>query len=149
MPDAFRLLDACCAAYDNPIFKPSGGKTFCNQAVMYIAKSLGYGGFQADCDANRIISIMETSAEWQIIPMSEAQPAANRGNLVIACRRDIPHGHVAVVRPGYATTSGKWGPGIPRVVNIGATNFIDKGVNYAFQDPPDFYVCKKEGLWNP
>ena len=48
--------------------------------------------------------------------------------------------HIVVLRPGVFVKSAKWKKNVPKCLNIGKTNFIDKGVNYAFEKPPHYFV---------
>lgn len=143
MPDLYRLIDACCEAYDNPQFKPRGGMTFCNQAVRFIAERLGYQGFKSML-ANQMVAFMRSSPAWLPIQLDQAQGYANQGRLVVAGLQDQPHGHVTLVRPGVADFSGKWKTAAPKVINIGADNFIGKGLNWAFQKKPEVFLLKTE-----
>ena len=84
---------------------------------------------------------MARTPEWNPIALGLAQDAANNGQLVIAGMKADPHGHVCVVRPGIAGTSGHWvGAVVPKVLNIGETNFIGKGLNFAFQEIPQIWA---------
>jgi hypothetical protein len=149
MKDLFLLVDAFCEAYDRvyhpvakgdpPPFQPRDGMTFCNQGVWYVVEKFGYRGFSG-LTANQMIDVMRSSLDWRPLPMEEAQNHANQGSVVVAGLQDHPHGHVCVVRPGHPGTSGKWGRPVPKVANIGAQNFIARGVNYVFKDPPEFFV---------
>lgn len=144
MPDLYQLIDACCEAYDNPQFKPRGGMTFCNQAVRSIAEKMGYQGFKSML-ANQMVALMRSSPYWLAIKLDQAQGMANHGHLVIAGLQDEPHGHVVVVRPGIAGFSGKWGTAAPKVINIGADNFIANGLNWAFKRKPEVFLLTPDG----
>lgn len=150
MKDLWTLIDACCEARDNPAFEPkvddpntpeNERATYCNMAVRHIANKMGYLGFMRNQLANEMIDQMAGSQQWQKVDMGIAQKLANTGCLVVACQRMLPHGHVAVVRPGNEGRSAKWGQ-VPKVVNIGVKNSIGVGVNWVFpgSDKPDFYV---------
>jgi hypothetical protein len=138
------LIDACCDARENPNFAPNGDLTFCNEAVAYIADRMGYVAFHGLL-ANAMYDLMDTNSDWLKIDSGVAQYHANNGSLVVAAMKNNDgHGHVAVVRPGTLTQSNRWKSSqVPRVVNIGKDVFIDKGVNYAFQEMPDFFVWKE------
>lgn len=144
MPNLYRLIDACCEVYDNPQFKPRGGMTFCNQAVRFIAEKMGYRGFRSML-ANQMVAHMKSSPDWLAIKLDQAQIYANQGHLVVAGLQDQPHGHVAVIRPGVADFSGKWESAAPKVVNVGADNFIGKGLNWAFKQKPEVFLLKFDG----
>ncbi|MBI4395867.1 MAG: hypothetical protein HY548_02145 [Elusimicrobia bacterium] len=142
MPDLYRLIDAFCEAYDNPHFKPRQGMTFCNQAVQAVSERMGYKKFKSLL-ANRMVALMRSSSEWVRIPIDEAQSYANEGHLVVAGQQDQPHGHVVVVRPGVAEISRKWGGPVPKVINVGADNFIGKGLNWAFKEKPEVFLWRE------
>jgi len=140
------LIDAICRTYDkvwigDKEYAPKDGTTYCNFASADIAEAMGCMTLR-DKLANEIATMMETSPDWQPVPMDKAQALANSGSLVFAIARATGHGHICVVRPGLESTSGKWGVRVPAVMNIGKDCFIGKGVNWAFQSPPDFYVWK-------
>lgn len=123
MIDVYRLLDAICEAYDAPEFKPSSGVTYCNQAVTYVAERVGYNLFKGLL-ANHMVDLMGSSRDWQEIEIKESQTYANTGRFVVAGLKDNPHGHVVVVRPGREIYSEKWQTLVPKVMNVGAKNFI-------------------------
>jgi len=139
--ELLRLIDACCEVYDNPNYRPRGGMTFCNQAVMSIAEKVGYSKFKSML-ANQMVAFMRSSPDWSPLKIEEAQEYANKGNLVVAGLQGQPHGHVVVVRPGMSGFSQKWGMAVPKVVNVGAENFIGKSLNWVFQKKPEVYVLK-------
>jgi predicted transcriptional regulator len=139
----FRLVDACCEAYDNPAFQPKDGVTYCNQAVQYVAEKMNYTRFNSKL-ANQIVQLMEEAEEWREIPIKEAQINANQGRFVVAGLEENPHGHVVVVRPGLMGTSGKWGIQVPKVLNVGKENFIAKGLNWAFREKPKVFVLERK-----
>jgi hypothetical protein len=143
-PDVFRLIDACCEAYDNPAYQPRSGMTFCNQAVQFVAEKMGFTGFQSMM-ANEMVALMKNSPEWTVIPLEEAQARANQGHLTIAGMQEQPHGHVAVIRPGLETYSDKWAMSVPKVINVGSTNFIGKGLGWSFRDKPEVFVWTGSG----
>lgn len=137
----FQLIDACCEAYDNKNFIPKDGETHCNQAVAGICDKYGYPKFRLLL-ANEMIDLMRSGPEWAPVSIEEAQNLANQGKLVVAGRKDEPHGHVAVVRPGVPDYSPKWGCLTPKVVNIGAENFIDKSLSWIFREKPEVFSYK-------
>lgn len=92
--------------------------------------------------ANQIIDLIATHDQWAECPIEKAQALANEGTLIVACLKADPHGHVNVVCPGKEKTSGRWGQ-VPTVANVGKTNFIGSGLNWAFSDLPKLY------LWRP
>lgn len=149
MLEIVELIDACCEAYDDPAFKPrdtSGdgiNETFCNFAVRSIASAVGYHHFPPDAMANQMIDFMASSPDWVEIQMDQAQDSANHGRLIIATQKAAGHGHICVVRPGIEAYSSKWERKVPKVINVGKTNFIARGVNFAFQTVPTFFLLQK------
>lgn len=135
------MVDAIAEAYDNPRFKPKSGVTWCNLATEYICEKMGYNKFDGMV-ANEIVRTLRASLEWGPIKIEEAQDYANQGRLVVAGMQSQPHGHVVVIRPGVATYSPKWGVLSPKVVNIGADNFLDKGLSWVFKEKPEVFLYK-------
>ena len=136
------LIDTICCVYDNPHYKPSAGVTYCNLAAQDIAAAFNCNDFNNKL-ANEIIDFVSKSGLWEKIPITQAQDLANQGSLCFAMQQGNPHGHLCVVRPGLSKFSGGWNCSVPSVCNIGAENFIGKGVNFAFREVPDFYVLKE------
>jgi hypothetical protein len=137
------LMDAICEAYDQvwidpKPFAPRNGSTFCNQAVAYVAHKFGYERFNGKL-ANEMVDILSNDKSWHRVTPQEAAERAAEGRLVIAARRDAPHGHVAIVRPGTLESSPKWQTKAPKLLNIGKDCFISKGANFAFREPPDYF----------
>lgn len=166
MKDIITLIDSILDTYDRSDFHPNpDGSTHCNQAVNAVALAMGYNGF-AGLNADQIVSLMAASADWTAVPIEQAQDLANQGSLVVAGMtaqqlRDngstTLHGHVVTVRPGKCVFSGKWdktSPGkTPRVLNIGASDFIARGqsgamtnqsvgLNEAFIPMPKLWVLR-------
>lgn len=156
--DVLTLIDAICDAYDNQAFAPhQDGTTFCNEGVNSVATAMGYKGF-AGMNADQIVAFMAASPDWSPVPLEQAQELANQGSLLVAGldskTLEQAHGHVAVIRPGRPVYSGKWNTNVcPRVLNIGAENFIARakkgpltnqpaGVNESFQPLPKIYVWR-------
>lgn len=135
------LMDAICEAYDNGDWKPKDGVTFCNYSVQYVANKFGYARFAGKL-ANEMIDILNNDKRWCKLSANEAAQCAAAGVLVIAARKDTPHGHVCIVRPGTTEFSGHWQENAPKVMNMGKNCFIDKGANFAFQDKPDYFALE-------
>ena len=156
MKNLIGLIDAICDVYDDPTMTPVGATTFCNLAAQHIARALGCTELQ-DMDADQMIEWMSSHPDsWQPVPMQDVQELTNEGTLIFAgaTSSDLgqAHGHICTVRPGNQILSGKWGL-VPRVMNIGAENFIGRakrgplqglpaGVNEAFQPLPKFFAWK-------
>ncbi len=137
------LMDAICEAYDRAWIDPKGfapkdGATYCNEAVQFVAGVFNYDRFAGKL-ANEIVDILNNDKRWVKISPNEAASRACEGILVIAARKDTPHGHVCVVRPGTTESSGHWQENAPKVMNIGKDCFISKGANYAFHEKPDYF----------
>jgi hypothetical protein len=133
------LIEAILDAYDDVSLLPKpNGTTFCNIAVYGIAHALGCNQLDGK-NADDILAFLISSNDWQAVPMIEAQDLANAGSLLIAGLNSTElgqaHGHVVVVRPGVQTYSGKWGL-VPRVLNIGSTNFIARGKSGPLTNAP-------------
>ena len=137
----FKLIDAICEVYSDKSLQPTETETYCNLAVDMVCSKMNYYEFRG-LTANQMIIQMENSERWQKIDMDFAQDKANEGNLVIAGRMDSPHGHIVVVRPGNMAHSHKWNRLVPKCINVGKNNFIDKGINFAFIELPRFYLLK-------
>lgn len=147
MKNRDRLIDAICTVYDKAWiddhpYKPQDGVTYCNFAVQDVARIMGYKELDHRL-ANEIIDFISASKDWSKVEMNGVQQLANSGSLVIAGQYGEKHGHVAVVRPGLSKWSTKWNCPVPSVMNIGKDCFISKGVNWAFQDIPLFFVWKE------
>ena len=160
-PRIFQLIDAICDAYSMAL---PGEKwapkrldgilyTYCNEAVNFICKFMGYhrfdrqlvtGGDEALL-ANQMFDIMsEEDGQWLTVFADVAQYHANCGILVIAGMKNATgHGHVCIVRPGLLQHSGKWRGPAPRVMNVGKDVFIDKKASYAFREEPKYFALKE------
>lgn len=140
MKNIFKLIDVACSVYDTyntSEYDNTKGTTYCNLAAQNVAERYGIHDFQ-DKLANEIISFLETSTDWSEVPMEKSQDMANQGTLIFATFRSEPHGHICLVRPGVSKTSSHWGM-VPCVMNIGKSNFISKGLNWAFSEYPKLY----------
>jgi hypothetical protein len=144
--DLFRLIDAICEGYDFSVknYPPEEGKTFCNFAVQYVCHLLGYTGFDSMM-ASEMVKKMRVAKEWEKVPSDKVQELVNAGHFVIAGQEGDPHGHVVVCRPGLSAFSQKWnGSFVPKCMNVGEVVSLKDGVNFAFQDMPEFFVWKKQ-----
>lgn len=150
-PDALRLLDAICEAYDAyHVPKDTDGKpgleTMCNLAVNYVCSRLGYDKFKGMV-ANQIVDYMRRKPEeWEPVEMSRAQDLANEGRLLLAGIQEDIHGHVVVIRPGIEEFSGKWSARAPKAGNVGATSAMGKSIAWAFggPTPPEIWMLKTQ-----
>lgn len=138
--------------YGDGSFSPEDGQTDCNRFVNHVCKNLGVGEFE-NLRANEIHAALIHSKNWLEISSDNAIYYANKGYLVLASWANPDpkqSGHVAVVRPGEGTTSGKWGitePKVPKLANVGPpkTCRLDRGANYAFGEIPKYFVLKAVG----
>lgn len=157
MRDVIALIDAVCDVYDNVAYAPlPDGTTFCNLAVAVVSASMGCKDFFGKT-ADEIVATISTSSDWSLIPFEKAQELANAGSLLIAGLDSKAlgqaHGHVTVIRPGRPCYSGKWPGPCPRVLNIGAENFLARakkgpltnqpaGLNEAFVELPKIWAWR-------
>ena len=120
------LQAACEDVLNDPSLQPGGGVTFCNMAVMAVAKAMGcdeLDGLMAD----EQYQIMDTNASgrWQKVLGQEATLHAMDGGLAVAGlpshRLGEAHGHVAVVFPQSMEASGSLGHEVPVLANVGRT----------------------------
>ena len=147
-----KLLSAVYEAYNNTSWKPKNGSTFCNEAVSFICKKMGYAKFDksetaypTDADLANAMhdKLSDPQGDWLNIDGSVAQYHANQGALVIASQKNTQgHGHVCMVIPGELVQSENYGKTVPVVMNIGKDVFIGKGVSFAFKKEPSYFVLK-------
>jgi hypothetical protein len=157
MRDIITLIDSICDAYDNQAFTPTPqGTTFCNEGVSTVCEAMGCHDLTGKM-ADEIVAFLNSSSNWSLVPLDKAQDMANEGSLLVAgldsAALGQTHGHVCIIRPGKTVYSGKWGQ-CPRVLNIGAENFLGRakhgpltnqpcGLNEAFQPLPRIWC------WGP
>jgi len=146
--DRLALIDACCEAYDRfSLSRDVTGdgikETFCNLAVAYVCKQLGYHRLQGMV-ANQMVEFLKTSTDWESVPIQIAQDYANQGRLLIAGQSNAPHGHVAVIRPGRAGKSKKWGVPSPKVCHVGASSCIGEHLGFAFSEMPGIWMLREQ-----
>lgn len=152
-----KLFDIIARYYDKynsgnyERYRREGRATYCNMFVNDICKQFGYGAFQGKV-ANQMAEIIDNNISsgglmindfHTIYDMHFAQEQANNGNLVIAYNYGREHGHINVLRPGTVQFSNKWSRNVPMCVNIGKTNFIGKGLNWAFGSMPKMAILLK------
>lgn len=141
MKDLYLLLDLIHTSYCRPEFMPNpDGTTHCNQFVSEVAAGLGFKGFEGLL-ANDIVDLMTSHDQWSETALNKAQELANLGTLVVAGIKEVGHGHVNIVVPGREKTSGRWGQ-VPSVANVGKENFIGRGLNWAFSNPPKLWAYR-------
>jgi len=134
--DTFKSV--CSTLIDDPELQPANGVTHCNQALTRLAAQFGFGDFDGKL-ANDCIDLMASDGRWRECTSEEAWMWANQGHLAVACQKEEPHGHVAVICPGEKVFSAKWQADVPQIANVGQKNGIF-GENYAFREPPTHYL---------
>jgi hypothetical protein len=158
--NVLKLVDAVCDALARalpgekwaPKMLDGTFYTYCNEAVNFVARIMGYekfdrplvtGGDEAILANQMIDKMNEPDGDWMEVYADVAQHHANNGSLVIAgMKNNIGHGHVCIVRPGMLQHSGNWEAPAPRVMNVGKDVFIDKKASYAFKSQPNYFVLK-------
>lgn len=134
--EVFKSL--CAGVVADPELQPAGGVTHCNQGLNDIATEFGFTEFDGKM-ANACIDLMASDMRWRECSAEEAWTWAMAGNLAVACMKEEPHGHVAVICPGDKVASGKWQVDVPQIANVGQKNGIF-GENFAFREPPKHYL---------
>lgn len=128
--------------------------TFCNLAALDVANAIGCHDFDAPEGhepllADQIYEVFSKSGKFKAKLMDECQSLVNSGALIFAVLPSfkLGHeaGHICSLTTGDGDFSGHWARHTPLVMNLGreGTCFRRKGVNYAFQIPPEFYA------WEP
>lgn len=154
-----RLIDAICEGWTKCLQPPYGDGEFsaavdkqtdCNRFVNFVAERMGYTGL-AGIRANDIVDHLKANkSNFLEISMESAKFYADKGYFVVAAWKNpdaTKSGHVAVVRPGEAVTSNKWGvkePKVPKIANVGPVERcrIDRAANWAFGEQPIYFVMK-------
>ena len=153
-----KLVDAILVAWSKCLMPPYGsgeysssidGATDCNRFVNEVCNRFGYTKFNGLL-ANQMFDLFLNNGDWLEIQGEIAQYHANSGALVVASYQNPSgHGHVCMVRPGIAETSGKWEvitPSVPKVANVGEpeTCKLDIKASYAFgpYKRPKYFVLK-------
>lgn len=138
------ILDQALA---NPGFKPKNGITHCNEALQFIATSMGCDEFKGMI-ADDIYKTMVTNAsgKWAKVDPSDATIWALSNGLSVAGlpsgRLGETHGHVAAVAPVGQQYSPSFKIDVPVVCNIGSTVWYMK-TSEAFpvsKGMPDFFT---------
>lgn len=99
----------------------------CNFSVDKAFREL-YGSDElSNVRANEMISHMQTSKDWEVVALNEAQDLANKGEFVVAgWQNSVPSksGHVATIVPGQETMrlwNNEW-QSIPNMAEAGYNN---------------------------
>lgn len=128
--------------------------TSCNLATIAVANKVGCRELDSEpgCEsmrADELYHFLISSKVFIPTRLTACQGLANEGNLVLAI---VPswnlhqnEGHVCTLTTGVGDYSGRWSSFTPFCMNLGRTGtcFRRKGVNWAFQVVPEFY------LWAP
>lgn len=145
-PDKDKLIQLCKSVVKNKKYNSRKSKknniiTYCNQAVAWIALLYVKYTLFKGLYANEISDIMiGNTFEWKSASMGKAYHYCNEGYFVIGHVKKKTHGHVVVLTPGSKVNSKKWQRWVPRCVNIGKKNWIDRGINFAFTSEPMFHI---------
>ena len=142
-PNLGLLMDAIIGVYVSGIYISRNGETYCNMAVDDVAKRIGYDGLGGMYANDMYDFMMENDSWFTYLPSGyeEYEKLMIRGYLVVASQKGKTHGHVVVCTPGLFVKSPKWGNiEVPKCMNIGTSYTLDKGVNWAFKDPPDYFI---------
>lgn len=143
--DQKQLTEAQNIVFANQTYWPKGDETFCNLATQEILMRMGYtalSGMKADAMYNYV----QSSKEWLVKPLAEAQVLVNEGVIMMAIlpafKLGQSHGHVNTLTPGTEDFSGHWNVKTPACMNLGrvGTCFRSKGINYAFVPIPEIYA---------
>lgn len=125
--------------------------TYCNIASLHVANLVGCHDFDPSkgrepLRADEIYSLFRNSRVFNPRPMRICQDLVNNGALIFAI---LPSwelhqhaGHICTLTPGVGDFSGRWNSHTPMCMNLGraGTCFRRRGVNWAFQMIPEFYV---------
>ncbi len=150
--DVNKLKEIMDLVRNNPAYLPTRDKngvliTFCNENAFHVAQSLVLNLFWNEKE-NRVMLANEMYDYMDSTPVRfskftdhlAAWDIANKGYLVYAAQQGEAHGHICPIYPNQSLeTSGKWGVQVPVCSNVGAKNAVF-GVNYAFADPPTYYM---------
>lgn len=143
--DSKVLNDAQDVVFSNPTYKPTDNETFCNFATQDVLHRLGYDGLKG-LTADGMYEFVSKSKDWLIKPIVDATELVQEGTILIAILSSTKlgqsHGHVNTLTPGSPDYSGRWECKTPLCMNLGrvGTCFRAKGINWAFQIPPEIYA---------
>lgn len=127
-------------------------RTFCNLATIAVAQGVGCHALDAGegrppLMADEIYQLFKTMpAAFLPIAMRNCQKLVNAGGLIFgvlpAHKLQESHGHVCTLATGVGDHSGRWNSFTPFCMNLGraGTCFRRKGVNWAFQMIPEFFM---------
>jgi hypothetical protein len=113
-------------------------ETYCNNFVHMVAVGMGCDELsRVDGTAlgmNEQLRLMRTRPGWTELKQDWEMGArwASEGYLVIAGLEGQPNGHGCVLVPGECQASPSWGGRVPMVANVGARNFYNDKLSWAF-----------------
>jgi hypothetical protein len=128
-----RIINACEKHWN-------AHKNNCSGFVNAVADQLGVP--LPRMQANQIIDLIstwKTISWWKVgLPM-EAAAYAENGYFVLACLKDSPYGHVAIVTSGYKPDNGRYPRGYWGTLNsVGEKNGT---MNYSFRKTDEHKVA--------
>jgi hypothetical protein len=122
--------------YNSGVFeenRKNGIATYCNLFVGDICREFNFN-FNNAC-ANDMIEVIENAHDFENAYL-DLEKINFDDYIYLAYQKGEEHGHICPIIIGGFVYSNKWNRRIPRVANIGATNFIGKGLSWAFEDMP-------------
>jgi hypothetical protein len=137
-----KLIEVCNRAFLNSSWYPvDGGRiTYCNRAVRFICSEMGNPLPLTVTFANDIYDYLKSSKSvgyWKPVSYEEGFKEAQDGNIVIAAKRGLLHGHVSVLYPMDSMQhSGSFGINVPMVFNMGKSTVGIVKLSFAFSPNP-------------
>lgn len=133
------LLRRAIDIYNDQVYWPREGKSFCNTALCAWMEAWTARQFKGLL-ANEISANITTSSEWAQLSASEAMHYAHECYLVVAHKTGAPHGHVAAVLPmGFKLPRVESWEDVP-VLSMGKTPRIAGRAAECFKGRPTFSV---------
>jgi len=114
--------------------KRPDGITFCNEFLQTSSFLWGCPDLEGKLIRQMHEYVIAHPERWPVVTYSEAQLAANQGDLVVALWSDPePAGdHGNLIIPGKLADSGTFGCPVPQCANVGQTNFYGKPLSFGF-----------------
>ena len=129
---------------------------FFSQALMevYAVDDFSAPAGSEPMDSYKIIRHIEISDAWRWLGsardqavLATAQRLANKDTAVLAVRRGMTTGHLALILPGALQASKRWGMLLPNSLSFTASNaqacYVDKKLSYAFRNPDDVVLYRR------
>lgn len=134
-----KLLRAALFIFNEPVYQPRNGLTYCNLAVQAWARSWDYKPFDGKL-ANQMSEIMQSSVLWVPVSPRAAMEAAFMCRMVVAHTQAQPHGHVAAVLPirDFQPDGMTWAE--VTVLSMGKTPLVGAKASRAFKSEPMFHT---------